>query len=276
MNDVSRRFFSNKLGQAGLAILVIAVLLAIGADWIAPYEPNAQSTGDPLSPPSAEHWFGTDELGRDLFSRVVQAARIAVFVPSLSTLFAGVIGITIGLITGYYGGWLDSIVMRITDAWLAFPIMVLALAMSAAMGPGISSAIIAIAFVSAPNFIRLARGQTLVVKTAEYIEAARAVGQIDRVILLRHVLPNISSVLIVQASLTAATAILTESALSFLGVGVMPPRPSWGAMLSNAQPFLGRAPWLAIAPGVAILLLVMGINLVGDGLRDALDPTTSC
>jgi len=272
MENVPRRFFTNKLGLTGTIIVGVVLIIAVGAPWIAPYEPAAQSTGDPLSPPSRSHWFGTDELGRDILSRVVYAARIAVLVGMLSTFLAAAVGIPIGLITGYYGGWLDSIVMRVTDAWLAFPIMVLALAISAAMGPGLTNAIIAIAFVSIPGYIRLARGQTLVVKAREFIEAARVIGQINAVILYRYVLPNISSVLIVQASLTTASAILTESALSFLGVGVMPPNPSWGAMLSNAQPFLSRAPWMAIAPGASIFLLVMGINLAGDGLRDALDP----
>jgi ABC-type dipeptide/oligopeptide/nickel transport system permease subunit len=272
MGNFWRRFFTNRLGLAGSIIVGVIVVLALAAPWIAPYDPAEQGTGDPLSSPNISNWFGTDELGRDIFTRVVYAGQIAVLVGTLSTFVAAVIGIPFGLVTGYYGGWLDSVMMRITDAWLAFPIMVLALAISAAMGPGLTNAIIAIGFVSIPNYIRLARGQTLVVKSTGYVEAALVIGQIDVVILNRYVLPNISSVLIVQSSLTAAAAILTESALSFLGVGVMPPTPSWGAMLSHAMPFLTMAPWMAIAPGVAIFLLVMGINLLGDGLRDALDP----
>jgi len=272
MENVPRRFFANKLGRTGSIIVAVVLVVAVGAPWIAPYEPAAQSTGDPISPPSRSHWFGTDELGRDTFARTVYAARIAVLVGMLSMLLAAVVGIPIGLITGYYGGWFDSITMRVTDAWLAFPMMVLALAMSAVLGPGLMNAIIAIAFASIPGYIRLARGQTLVIKSREFIEAARVIGQIDALILFRHVFPNISSVLIVQASLTVARAILTESGLSFLGLGIRPPTPSWGGMLSFAQPFLALAPWMAIAPGVSIFLTVMGINLVGDGLRDALDP----
>lgn len=269
---VLRQLLANHVGALGMSICVVVVLVAALAWWIAPHDPTQLAAGDPLSRPSANHWFGTDELGRDIFSRVAFGAQIALSVGLLSALIAVVGGVPLGLAAGYYGGWFDSVLMRLVDAWLAFPMMVLALGMTAALGPSLINVTIAVGFVNIPNFVRLARGQTLLLKQRQYIEAARSIAQRDSVILFRHLLPNMLPVLIVQASLTVAYAIMVESALSFLGVGVMPPTPSWGAMLSQSQAFLTLAPWMALFPGAAIFLLVMGLNLLGDGLRDVLDP----
>lgn len=258
--------------MTGAVICVVVLLLAVGARWLAPFDPAQIGTGPPMQPPTWSHLFGTDELGRDIFSRVAFAAQIALMVSIVSTLVATVVGVPLGLASGYYRGWIDSAIMRVTDAWLAFPVMVLALAMTATLGAGLQNATLAIGFVTIPLFIRLARGQVLAISQRPYVEAARAAGQQDARILLQHVLPNIIPVLIVQFSLAAGTAVLVETALSFLGVGVMPPTPSWGAMLSSAQPYLMMAPWMAIAPGAAIAALVLGLNLLGDGLRDVLDP----
>ncbi len=256
----------------GAAICVIVLLLGLGAAWIAPFDPVALGAGLPMQPPGWPYLLGTDELGRDIFSRVVYAARIALFVAVISTLLAAIVGIPLGLVSGYYQGWVDSVIMRLTDAWLAFPVMVLALGLTAALGPGLENATFAIGFVTIPLYVRLARGQVLGISQRPYIDAARAAGQRNSTILAKHILPNIVPILIVQSSLAAGSAILVETALSFLGVGVMPPTPSWGAMLSAAQPYLMMAPWMAVAPGMFIFLLVLGLNLVGDGLRDALDP----
>ena len=274
MPGAGRRFRTNPLGLAGAVICAVIVIIGLGAPWIARYDPAALGAGQPLHGPSWAHPFGTDELGRDVFARVAYAAHIALFVGLVSTLLAAALGIPLGLVSGYYRGWVDQVTMRVTDAWLAFPVMVLALGMTAVLGPGLNNATIAIAFVTIPIFIRLTRGQALVLRERPYVEAARTAGQRDAVILWRHVLPNILSVLIVQCSLAAGGAILVETALSFLGVGVMPPTPSWGSMLSSAQPYLAMAPWMVIAPGTFIFLLVLGFNLIGDGLRDALDPRT--
>jgi peptide/nickel transport system permease protein len=273
-HPVLRRLIKNRLAQVGLAICLTTLFAAAFAPVLAPFDPSAVRAGEPLSAPSLSHLFGTDELGRDLFSRMLYAARIALLVGLVASALAAFFGVPIGLVTGYYGGWFDSIVMRVTDAWLAFPIMVLALGLTAALGPSVTNVTVAIAFVNIPNFIRLTRGQTLSLRERQYIEAARAIAQRDYLILSRHLFPNLVSLVIVQASITAAYAIIVETALSFLGVGVMPPTPSWGSMLSRAQPFLDSAPWMAIGPGLAIFLLVMGLNLLGDGLRDAFDPRT--
>lgn len=270
-----KRLLSSQLAMAGLLICVVIVALGLAAPMTAPYDPAQLGAGLPMQPPSASHLLGTDELGRDVFSRVVYAARIALYVSLASTLLAAIVGIPLGLVSGYYRGWVDSVVMRVTDAWLAFPVMVLALGMTAALGPGLNNATLAIGFVTIPLFIRLTRGQVLSLSQRQYIEAARAAGQSNTIILARHLLPNIVPVLIVQFSLAAGSAVLVETALSFLGVGVMPPTPSWGSMLSSAQAYLLMAPWMAIAPGTCIFLLVLGLNLVGDGLRDALDPRTA-
>lgn len=267
-----KRLLKHKLGMTGASLLLLFVILASAAPWISPYDPSKTESGPPLSRPSRHHLLGTDELGRDVFSRTLHGAKIAITVGLVASGLALLAGSVIGTIAGYYGGWLDSIVMRITDAWLAFPIMILALTMAAVLGPNLRNVVIAIAFVSTPNFIRLARGQALALRERQFVEAARALAVADWRILARHMMPNLLPVLIVQGSLTAGHAILTESALSFLGVGVMPPQPSWGAMLSQAQGFLAAAPWMAVGPGAAIFLIVMGFNLMGDGLRDVYDP----
>jgi peptide/nickel transport system permease protein len=223
-------------------------------------------------PPSWVHWLGTDEVGRDVLSRVIWGARASLSAGLVSVGIALGIGVPLGLLAGYAGGWIDAVLSRIVDAMLAVPFLILAIALAAFLGPSLSNAMIAIGVTATPIFVRLTRGQTLAAKVEDYVEAARAIGNPPWRIALRHILPNILPSLLVQATLSIAAAIIAEAALSFLGLGQQPPAPSWGSMLNAAQRFLTNAPWMAIWPGLAIFLTVLSFNLVGDGLRDALDP----
>jgi peptide/nickel transport system permease protein len=270
--EIVQTVMANRLAVAGLIVLVALVLIAIFGRAIAPYGINEINIADRLAPPSAAHWFGTDDLGRDVFSRVIVAARVSLQVGFIAVGFALVIGVPIGLVAGYYRGAVDSVLMRAMDILFSFPAILLAIAILAVLGPGIRNAMIAIGLVYTPIFARITRGSVLVVSEEVYVRAARSLGAGSGRVLFRHVLPNVLAPIIVQTTLSLAFAILSEAALSFLGLGVQPPEPAWGRMLSEGRDFIQHAPWMGIFPGVAILVTVMAFNFVGDGLRDALDP----
>ena len=263
---------SHRRACHGLAVIACFVLLAVLAPWVTPYDPIAQSWMTVRKAPSALHWFGTDEVGRDVLTRVVFGARASLMAGVISIAIALTIGVPLGLIAGYLGGFVDALISRLTDAMLACPFLILAIALAAFLGPSLGNAMIAIGITATPIFVRLTRGQVMAVKVEDYVEAARAVGNPRWRIALVHILPNILPALLVQATLSIATAIIAEAALSFLGLGQQPPAPSWGSMLNSAQRFLVNAPWMAIWPGLAIFATVLSFNLLGDGLRDALDP----
>ncbi|HLZ05819.1 MAG TPA: ABC transporter permease [Bradyrhizobium sp.] len=267
-----RRLFKRKGAVVGLVVISTFILLALFAPLVAPYDPIATSWTLVRKPPSALHWFGTDELGRDVLARVIYGTRASLLAGVISVGIALSIGVPLGLIAGYRGGFIDALISRITDAMLACPFLILAIALAAFLGPSLRNAMIAIGVSATPVFIRLTRGQVMAVKVEDYVEAARAMGNPRWRIALFHILPNILPALLVQATLSIAAAIIAEAALSFLGLGQQPPLPSWGSMLNAAQRFLTNAPWMAIWPGLAIFLVVLSLNLVGDGLRDALDP----
>jgi peptide/nickel transport system permease protein len=267
-----RRLFRRKGAVVGLVVIAVMIVLALLAPLLAPYDPIATSWTLVRKPPSALHWFGTDDLGRDILSRVIYGTRASLMAGAISVGIAFGVGVPIGLLSGYRGGFVDALISRITDAMLACPFLILAIALAAFLGPSLSNAMIAIGITTTPIFVRLTRGQTLNVKVEDYVEAARAVGTPPWRIAQMHILPNIMPALLVQATLSIAAAIIAEAALSFLGLGQQPPAPSWGSMLNAAQRFLTNAPWMAIWPGLGIFLLVLSFNLVGDGLRDALDP----
>ena len=266
------RFLGRPAAVAGLIVVVVLVAVALAAPLVAPYDPTATSWTLIRKAPSAAHWMGTDENGRDVFSRVVYGARASLLAGLVSVGIAGGIGVPVGLAAGFLGGWTDIVVGRLVDAMLACPFLILAIALAAFLGPNLTNAMIAIGVTAAPVFVRVARGATLDAATNDYVEAARALGNPPWRVALRHVAPNIIPPVLVQATLAIATAIIAEASLSFLGLGQQPPAPSWGSMLNSAQRFLTQAPWLAIFPGAAIFLAVLAFNLVGDGLRDALDP----
>jgi peptide/nickel transport system permease protein len=267
-----RRLRERRSAMLGLAVMIVLVLVAVFAPMIAPYDPVQQTWTAVRKPPSRQHWFGTDESGRDLFSRVVFGARASLLAGVISVSIALGVGVPIGLLAGYRGGWIDALISRITDAMLACPFLILAIALAAFLGPSLTNAMIAIGATATPIFVRLTRGQVLAVKVEDYVEAARAIGNPAIRIACRHILPNILPAVMVQATLSMAAAIIAEASLSFLGLGQQPPAPSWGSMLNTAQRFLTNAPWMAIWPGLAIFLAVLSCNLLGDGLRDALDP----
>jgi peptide/nickel transport system permease protein len=267
-----RRLLRRKGAVLGLSIIALFVAAAVLAPLIAPYDPTAQSWTMVRKPPSWLHWFGTDEVGRDTLSRVIFGARASLLAGVISVAIAVGIGVPLGLAAGYLGGFVDGLLSRLTDAMLACPYLILAIALAAFLGPSLGNAMIAIGVATTPIFVRLTRGQVMAVKVEDFVEAARMVGNPRWRIALVHILPNILPALAVQASLSIAAAIIAEASLSFLGLGQQPPDPSWGSMLNAAQRFLSNAPWLAIFPGVAIFLTVMSFNLLGDGLRDALDP----
>lgn len=263
---------SNRLSLAGLVVLGVLVVIAVVGPTIAPFRANEQTILDRFHGPSWEHWFGTDDLGRDVFSRVLIAARGSLQVGAIAVGIALGLGVPIGLVAGYYGGIADGIAMRLMDIVFSFPAILLAIAVVAVRGPGLVNAMIAIGIVYMPIFARITRGSVITVRQEIYVRAARSLGASDVRIMRKHVLPNIFAPIIVQASLSLAFAILSEAALSFLGLGVQPPQPSWGRMLADGRGFIKQAPWIGVFPGLAILVTVMAFNLVGDGLRDALDP----
>jgi peptide/nickel transport system permease protein len=267
-----RRLIRRRGAMLGLAIVVMFVVLALFAPWIAPYDPIATSWGAVRKAPSMQYLFGTDEIGRDVLSRVVWGARASLLAGLVSVSISMALGVPVGLLAAYVGGWTDSLISRFTDAMLAVPFLILAIALAAFLGPSLSNAMIAIGVSATPIFIRLTRAQVLAMKVEDFVEAARAVGNPHWRIALRHILPNVLPPLIVQASLAIAAAIIAEASLSFLGLGQQPPAPSWGSMLNTAKNYVDNAPWMAVWPGISIFLLVLSFNLLGDGLRDALDP----
>ena len=267
-----RKLRSHRSALVGFVIVACFVAVALLAPVLPIADPAATSWSAVRKPPSAEYLLGTDEIGRDIFSRMIWGAQASLLAGVVSVFFAVVVGVPFGLVAGYFGGWIDQVVSRITDALLAMPFLILAVALAAFLGPSLINATIAIGLAAMPIFVRLTRGQVLSVKTEDYVEGARAVGLTHFAIMLRYILPNVFAPVLVQATLTIATAIILEAALSFLGLGQQPPAPSWGSMLNVAKNFLTQAPWMAWWPGAAIFLVVLGFNLLGDGLRDALDP----
>jgi peptide/nickel transport system permease protein len=267
---VLAKVWRHPLGRFGLLVLAVLVLCAVAAPWISPYDPVAIDYEAILLPPDRQHWLGTDELGRDILSRIIYGAATSLEVMVLSIAASLVIGIVIGLSAGYFGGWYDDIVMRIMDGLLAFPMIILALAIIAVLGPDLFNAIIAIAIVNAPGFARLVRGQVLSVRNAEFVQAAQAVGMSDLRVMRKHIWPSVRGNVLVYASLKSSAALITESALSFLGLGVQPPAPTWGSMLATSMQYWD-AWWMGIFPGLAIFVTVLALNFLGDALRDALD-----
>ncbi len=270
-----RRLVRRRAALAGLAVVLFFIALAVLAPLVAPYDPLATDWAAVRKAPSAAHWFGTDEIGRDVLARVIWGSRASLLAGLVSVSLAVMVGVPLGLVSGYLGGAFDGTVMRLIDAMLAIPFLILAIALAAFLGPNLTNAMIAIGVSQTPIFARLTRGQVLSVKHEDYVEAARALGNPHRRIVLRHILPNVVAPILVQASLAAAAAIIAEASLSFLGLGQQPPDPSWGSMLNTAKNFIPQAPWMAVWPGLAIFLLVLALNLFGDGLRDALDPRRS-
>ncbi|WP_428912661.1 nickel transporter permease [Niallia sp. Krafla_26] len=269
---VFNRFIRNKSAVVGGFFILFTIIIAIFGPFFAPYDPTAQDIVNKLQPPSSEHWFGTDNFGRDIFSRILHGTAITLFVGFASVALGATLGVLLGIVSGYYGGKTDSVIMRSMDVLLAFPGILLALAIVSVLGGSIINVVIAVSISSIPIFARIVRGSTLSVKKLEYIDAIRALGASDRRIIFKHIFPNITSPLIVQATLNIATAILSASGLSFLGLGAQPPTPEWGAMLSDGRNFLYNAPHVALIPGLAIAIVVLAFNILGDGLRDALDP----
>jgi peptide/nickel transport system permease protein len=267
-----RKLKSSKSALIGLVLVGFFILIAILAPVLPIPDSSATDWLAVRQAPSAAHWLGTDEIGRDLLSRMIWGAQASLLAGAVSVAIAVICGVPLGLIAGYFGGWVDQIIARVTDALLATPFLILAIALAAFLGPSLTNAMIAIGLSAMPVFIRLTRGQVLAVKTEDYVEGARAIGLGHRRIISHYILPNVFPPILVQATLTVATAIIAEASLSFLGLGQQPPAPSWGSMLNTAKNFLSQAPWMALWPGAAIFLVVIGFNLVGDGLRDALDP----
>ncbi|GGI10742.1 peptide ABC transporter substrate-binding protein [Gottfriedia solisilvae] len=267
-----KKFKRNKLALIGGYIVLFYILVAIFAPIISPQDPFKIDLVNKLQPPSLDHWMGTDDKGRDILSRLIFGSRLSLTVGFVSVFFGAAIGIILGLLAGYYGKWMDTIIMRIVDVLLAFPGILLALAIISALGPSLINVMVAVGVFSIPMFARIVRGSTLSVRKLEYIDAIRALGATDLTIIIKHIFPNILSPVIVQATLRLATAILSAAGLSYLGLGAQPPSPEWGAMLSSGRDYLFSAPHIALFPGIAISTLVLGFNIFGDGLRDALDP----
>jgi peptide/nickel transport system permease protein len=271
-NRALGRFLRNRAAVVGAVIVLLFLLVALFAPWLSPYDPLKTSFLTVRNAPSAAHWFGTDELGRDVLTRVIYGARASLSAGMISVGIALLIGVPLGLLAGYYGGVIDAVISRMTEALLSVPFLILAIALAAFLGPSLTKAMVAIGISAMPRFVRITRGQAIGVKAEDYVEGAHAIGLRDGPIIMRYILPNVLPPVIVLASLTIATAIIAEASLSFLGLGQLPPAPSWGAMLNTAKDFMEQAPWMSIFPGAAIYLAVLGFNLFGDGLRDALDP----
>lgn len=267
-----RKLKANRGAVVGLCVILFFALLAIAAPVLPIPDPAATDWSAIRKAPSAAHWLGTDDLGRDILSHMIWGAQASLMAGVFSVAIAVAIGVPFGLLAGYFGGWTDQVISRVTEALLAMPFLITAIALAAFLGPSLTNAMIAIGLSAMPIFVRLTRGQVLAVKMEDYVESARSIGLGHANIMLRYILPNAMAPIIVQATVTIATAIIAEASLSFLGLGQQPPAPSWGSMLNVAKNFLSQAPWMATWPGIAIFLIVMGFNLLGDGLRDALDP----
>ncbi|MFT8871805.1 MAG: ABC transporter permease [Sporolactobacillus sp.] len=272
MSNTWYRFRHNPLAMGGLILILFLIFAALFAKQIAPYNPYSMNISSRLSTPDNSHWFGTDQFGRDILSRIIYGARISLQVGIISVGFSLILGTVMGILAGYYGGWIDQLISRMTDVLFALPDILLALVIMAILGPSLTNLMLAIGIVYTPIFSRIARGAVLAVRDSLYIEAAYSMGVKERKILFHHILPNILSPLVVQTTLSLAFAILAEASLSFLGLGVSPDTPSWGMMLSEAKDWMELAWWTAVFPGIAITLSVLSFNIVGDGLRDALDP----
>jgi ABC-type dipeptide/oligopeptide/nickel transport system permease subunit len=271
-SDARSRLLRNPVAMAGGAVAILLILVAVAAPYVAPYDPIHQDLANSLAGPSMAHLAGTDVHGRDIFSRIIHGTRISLRIGFLGMLLGCVVGVILGLVSGYYGGWADTIIMRLMDVQLAFPGLLVAICIIAIIGPGLENVILAVGIFSVPLFARVTRGQILSLKEQEFIVAARMMGAQDGRIMLSHLLPNAVAPLLVLCTLRIATAILTAASLSFLGLGAQPPIPEWGAMLSDGRAYLSIAPHVATTPGLAILITVLSFNLLGDGLRDALDP----
>lgn len=267
-----RKFKRNRSAMLGAAIVLFIIVIAVFAPLLSSFDPSQVSFTAIRKAPSAAHWLGTDELGRDIFSRLLYGARASLLAGMCSVLIALAAGVPLGLLAGYFGGLIDGCISRLTEALLSIPFLILAIALAAFLGPSLTNAMIAIGISAAPLFIRLARGQVLSIKNEDYVQSTRSLGASNTRIILRHILPNVMPALIVQATIMIASAIIAEASLSFLGLGLQPPNPSWGSMLNTAKNFMTQAPWMSVFPGTAIFLAVFGFNLLGDGLRDALDP----
>jgi len=270
-----RRALRHPLVVTGSIVVLALAVVAVFGRWLAPFDPTTMDFAARFAPPSWTHPFGTDDFGRDVFSRVLFGAAVSFKVAFIAVGISGTVGVLLGLLAGFLGGWIDELVMRVMDILFAFPAVLLAITVMAILGRGVGNAMIAIAIVYIPIFARVTRGAVISVRGREYVTAARAMGQGSWRIMLRHVLPNSLGPIIVQTSLSLAFAILAEAALSFFGLGTQPPEPSWGRMLSEGRSFLHQAPWMGIFPGLAIMVSVLGFNLLGDGLRDVLDPRSS-
>ena len=270
--DALRRLAKNPGSMIGLALLIVITAFSLFAPWVTHYDPVEIVPSERLLPPSAEHWFGTDSFGRDVYTRIVYGGRISLRVGIISVALAASLGVTGGIIAGYFGGWSDSIIMRIADITLAFPGILLALVVIAILGPSLFNAMIAVGIAAAPTYARVARGLVLKTKATAYIEATIAIGSSPVRVIIRHILPNILGSLVIVATLGVAGAIIAGAALSFLGLGAKPPTPEWGLILSEGRGYLRYASWITTFPGLAIMLTVLSINLLGDGLRDALEP----
>ncbi|WP_017470847.1 nickel transporter permease [Amphibacillus jilinensis] len=272
LTNLWKKLIKNKSAVIGGILIILFILIAFIGPHFTPFSPNTQNTVNKLATPSSEHWFGTDHLGRDIFSRIIHGMSITLYVGFFSVLIGTTIGVVLGIISGYYGGKIDTVIMRLMDILLAFPGILLALAIVSVLGSSTENLIIAVGIFSIPVFARIVRGSTLAVRKLEYIDAIRALGANDARIIFLHILPNVTSPIIVQATLSIATSILTASGLSFIGMGAQPPTPEWGAMLSDGRNYMWDAPHVATIPGIAIVVVVLAFNLFGDGLRDALDP----
>ena len=271
---VLRRAARARLAPFGAAVLALSVLIALAAPLVAPYDPLVQNLGNTLAPPGRAHLLGTDNVGRDVLSRVIWGTRVSLVAGLVSVVLAVVVGSVLGVVAGYCGGRIDGLVMRVMDAVLSFPPLVLALALGAVLGAGLGGVLLALGVVYTPTFARLMRGQVLTIAARDYVDAARALGASGWRVALRHVVPNAINPIIVQASLSVAFAILAEASLSFLGLGIQPPQASWGSMINAGRGYLQQAPWIVFGPGAALFVTVVGLNFVGDAVRDALDPRT--
>lgn len=272
LNDALYQFSRNRLAVICLVILMVIILAAVFADFVAPYGIDEQRISDALQPPSIHHWFGTDNYGRDIFSRVIYGGRISLLVAVLATMLSTVAGVILGSAAGYYGGKIDNVIMRIMDIFMAIPSLLMAIVLATSLGAGLRNTIFAIAISSIPGFTRVVRAPILAVKQNEYIEASRAIGARPFRLIMRHILPNVLAIIIVQSTLGVANAIISVASLSFLGLGVQPPTPEWGTMLSTGRSYITKCAWLVTYPGLAIVLSVICLNVLGDALRDVLDP----
>ena len=268
----ARQLARRPAAMAALAVVLGFIVVAVAAPHLAPYDPNAIDYRALRKPPSAVHLLGTDEVGRDVLSRLLWGARASLLAGVVPVTIAVALSVPLGLLSGSVGGWVDGLIMRVNDAMLSIPFLIVAIALAAFLGPGLGNAMIAIGIAALPTFVRLVRGTVLAIKTEEYVEAAQALGCSGPRVAVRHILPNTLPPLFVQVSITVAAAIIAEASLSFLGLGQQPPAPSWGSMLNAAQRYLSQAPWMALYPGLMIFGIVMALNVLGDGLRDVLDP----